>query len=103
MKSKGKIKRIAIVAGWGLFTLALITLLGFVSKKQHELRCTAVEVTMREDLGHEFVLESDVLKLANSKGNLVGKSVGNINTALLEKIILSNPYVEDVEVYSSIG
>jgi cell division protein FtsQ len=103
MKSKGKIKRIAIVAGWGLFTLALITLLGFVSKKQHELRCTAVEVTMREDLGHEFVLESDVLKLANSKGNLVGKSVGNINTALLEKIILSNPYVEDVEVYSAIG
>jgi len=57
---------------------------------------------MKGDMGHEFVDKNDVLKLANSKGKLVGKSVGTINTALLEKIILSNPFIEDVEVYSAI-
>lgn len=103
MKTKINFKRIFTIAGWICFSAGMITLLGFVKQRQEELKCADVLVMMKGDLGHEFVDKNDVLKLANSKGKLIGKSVGAINTALLEKIILSNPFIEDVEVYSSIG
>jgi cell division protein FtsQ len=103
MKTKINFKKILTVAGWVSFSASMLFLLGFVNQKQEELKCSDVVVEMKGDLGHEFVDKNDVLKLANSKGKLIGKSVGTINTSLLEKIILSNPFIEDVEVYSAIG
>ncbi len=103
MKTKINFKKILTIAGWSVFSVGMLALLGFVNQKQEQLKCTDVIVEMKGDLGHEFVDKNDVLMLANSKGKLIGKSVGTINTALLEKIILSNPFIEDVEVYSAIG
>lgn len=103
MKMKINFKKILTITGWVCFSISMLFLLGFVNQKQAELKCSDVLVVMKGDMGHEFVDKNDVLKLANSKGKLIGKSVGTINTALLEKIILSNPFIEDVEVYSSIG
>ncbi|MBK7964847.1 MAG: hypothetical protein IPK10_05900 [Bacteroidetes bacterium] len=103
MKTKVNFKKILTIAGWVIFSASMLLLLGFVNQKQEALKCSEVLVEMKGDMGHEFVDKNDVLKLANSKGKLIGKSVGTINTALLEKIILSNPFIEAVEVYSAIG
>ncbi|MBL7924462.1 MAG: hypothetical protein JNL88_09700 [Bacteroidia bacterium] len=103
MKTQINYRKIFTVAGWSLFACGMFALLGFVSHKQDELRCSEVIIRMNEDLGHEFIDKSEVLALVNSKGKVLGKAVGTINTALLEKIILTNPFVEDVEVYSAIG
>ena len=54
------------------------------------------------DQNHEFIDQHDIQDLINTKGKVVGKALGSINTALLEKIILTNPFVDRAEVYSSI-
>jgi len=103
MKKKINYRKILTFCGWILFSVGMVTLLGFVNQKQEELKCSDVIVQMKGDLGHEFVDAADVLKLVNSKGKVMGNSIGTINTALLEKIILTNPFIQNVEVYSSIG
>jgi cell division protein FtsQ len=67
-----------------------------------ELPCKGVEITIDDAVQHDFINSNDVLGLVNSKGIVTGKPLYSINTALLEKIILSNPFVDRAEVYSSI-
>ena len=102
MEIKPKVKRLLIVSGWLFCFAGIFTLLGFVNKKQLELPCKGIEVVIDDQVQHDFVNVNDVLELVNSKGNVTGKAMGSINTALLEKIILTNPYVDRAEVYSSI-
>ncbi|MBK9319735.1 MAG: FtsQ-type POTRA domain-containing protein [Bacteroidetes bacterium] len=103
MKTKINFRKILILTAWTLSGIGMITLLGFVSHEQEILKCSGVMVEMKGDQGHEFIDKEEVLALVNSKGKMEGKPIGTINTALLEKRILSNPFVESVEVYSSIG
>lgn len=103
MKTKINFRKILTITGWTLLTASVMMLLGFVSHEQDVIRCTGVVINMDGDRGHEFVDNTDILSLINSKGKIEGKPIGAINTSLLEKIILSNPFVERVEVYSAIG
>lgn len=103
MKTKINIRSVLTVAAWTLSAVGMFLLLGFVSHEQEILKCNGIVVEMKGDQGHEFIDKEEILALANSKGRIQGKPIGTINTALLEKIILSNPFVESVEVYSSIG
>ena len=103
MKTKINFRKILAITGWTVLTAGVMMLLGFVSHEQDVLRCTGIVINMADDHGHEFIDHQDILELANSKGKIIGKPIGTINTLLLEKIILSNPFVESVEVYSAIG
>jgi cell division protein FtsQ len=85
-----------ILAGCGFLTLA-----GFVSNKQNALPCTQVNVTIDESVQHEFIDRDEILSAVRSSG-ITGKPMGSINTAMLEKKIMSNPYVEKAEVYSTV-
>jgi cell division protein FtsQ len=99
---KPKTRTILLMVTWVLTGATVFTLLGFVSKKQQELHCKNVEITIDEKVNHEFIDQQDILSLINSKGIVTGKTLATINIALLEKIILTNPYVESAEVYSTI-
>ncbi len=103
MKTKINFRKIFTIAGWTVLTVSVMMLLGFVSHEQDVIRCTGIVINMDGDRGHEFIDNADILSLINSKGKIEGKPIGAINTSLLEKIILSNPFVESVEVYSAIG
>ena len=103
MKTKINFRKIFTIAGWTALTASVMMLLGFVSHEQDVIRCTGIVINMDGDRGHEFVDNADILSLINSKGKIEGKPIGAINTSLLEKIILTNPFVESVEVYSAIG
>ena len=103
MKTKINFRKIFTIAGWTVLAAGVMVLLGFVSHEQDVLRCSGIVIRMDEDLGHEFVDHQEIIQLVNSKGKVTGKPIGTINTSLLEKIILSNPFVESVEVYSAIG
>ncbi len=103
MKTKINFRKILIIAAWILTAGGTVALLGFVSHEQEVIKCTEVIIEMKGDQGHEFVDREEVLSMLNNKGKLAGKPIGTINTALLEKIILSNPFIESTEVYSSIG
>lgn len=96
-------RRILIMAGWILAAAGTMTLLGFVATEQESQRCTGIQINIAGDEEHDFVDREEILQLVNKGGKLTGKAVGTINTAMLEKIIFTNPFVEDVEVYSSVG
>lgn len=97
-----KLRRALIIGSWVLSVAGLIVLLSFVNYKQVNSVCKNVIVTIDEGEGHDFVDGNDILQLVNSKGKLIGKSFAGINKKLLEKIVLSNPFVERVEVYSTL-
>ncbi|MFM7017074.1 MAG: cell division protein FtsQ/DivIB [Bacteroidota bacterium] len=97
-----KLKRIIIISSWVLSIAGMLVLLGFVNYKQTNTICKNVIVAINEGEGHDFVDGNDILQLVNSKGKLVGKSLANINKKLLEKIVMSSPFVERVEVYSTL-
>ena len=97
-----KLKRALIIGSWVLSIAGMIVLLGFANYKQVNAVCKNVLVTVNEGEGHDFVDGNDILQLVNSKGKLIGKSFANINKTLLEKIVTSNPFVERVEVYSTL-
>lgn len=103
MKTKIDFRKIFIVTAWVVSGCGMMVLLGFVSHEQEVLKCSEVLVELKGDQGHEFVDKNEILTLINSKEKILNKPIGNINTALLEKLILSNPFIETVEVYSSIG
>lgn len=102
MKLNLKVRRVLTITAWMLCTVVLIVFLGFVNHEQHDLRCKGIEISIAEEAAHEFIDHRDILTLLHSKGKLTGKPLGSINTSLLEKIILTNPYVKSVEVYSSV-
>ena len=97
-----KLRHALIISSWIIAALGMVSLLGFVNYKQSNLVCKNVVVKINDDVEHDFVDGNDILLLVNSKGKLIGKSLANINKKLLEKIVLSNPFVERVEVYSTL-
>lgn len=82
--------------------IGMLTLLGFVDKKQKALPCAEIVIRIDNSVQHDFINESDILALINGNVNIVGTPVGSINISLLEKKIMNNPYVEQAEVYSTI-
>ncbi|CAN5402315.1 cell division protein FtsQ [soil metagenome] len=102
MVIKTKVRKALILTVWILSFGTAFVLLSFVNQKQLELRCDHVEINIDDAVAHEFIDQKDILELVNSKGKVVGKPLGAINTMLLEKIILTNPFVSRAEVYSSI-
>ena len=56
-----------------------------------------------DTLGHNFVEEGEIMELVKNKfGTLIGKPLSSINISLLEKIINTNPFIADAEVFSTI-
>jgi cell division protein FtsQ len=88
---------------WSLLGCAVLISVAFVSVKQSEVYCTGLAISIDDDNGNYFIENEDVLQLLNSKDKQpVGKRLDEINTALLENIINSNPYVANAEVFSTI-
>ncbi len=95
-------KKVLVFSLWSIGGLGLIVTLGFVNSVQHDIRCKEVHISFNEDVQHDFVDEHDIAELIRSKEKLIGKPIGTINTTLLEKIIMSNSFVQTAEVYSSV-
>jgi cell division protein FtsQ len=95
-------KRIAITSGWTIFGIGMFTLLGFVNHNQKAMPCAGINVRIDDAVPHDFIDVEEVLSLINSENKIKGKPIGSINISLLEKKLLSNPYVDKAEVYSSV-
>ncbi len=88
---------------WSLLGCAVLISVAFVSTKQSGVRCTSIKISIDGDDGNYFIENKDVLELLNTKDKQpVGKPLNEINTALLENIINSNPYVANAEVFSTL-
>jgi cell division protein FtsQ len=103
MKIPSKIIKVIRYVLASALCLGIIFVLGFVDHRQQKIICKQIIIHIDESVDHDFINENTILELINSKEKIVGKPIGSINTALLEKIILSNPYVASVQVYSTIA
>lgn len=98
-----KLKKIIPYIVWMLLGCATAASVAFVNIKQHEVKCSEVIISISDDNGNYFLENSDVLELLNSRNRQpAGKPLHEINTAMLETIINTNPYVANTEVFSTI-
>jgi cell division protein FtsQ len=96
--------RLWFVWGWIISISALFLTLGFVGKEKNSVKCKVVSISITDESGNEFITENDVLDLLNSNGKQpVGKTMNDINIGLLEKLVNSNPFVANAEVFSTIN
>lgn len=109
MKSKLQIKNswgqsYKQVIAWSLVIVLFILFAGFAGKERNNLVCTRVEIIIDDgEPVNGFVSESDVLGMLQSpERNPVGKKLTDINIAVLENMVRSNPYVSEAEVFSTI-
>jgi cell division protein FtsQ len=95
-------RRVIITAAWSVFGIGMFAMLGFVNHNQNEMRCTGVNVTIDDKVQHDFIDVAEVQALLNTENKIKGKTIGSINISLLEKKLMSNPYVDKAEVYSTV-
>ncbi len=96
-------KRLGFVFGWIICLSTLIATLGFVGKEKSNIKCKSLAVHISDENGNEFITKTDVLDLLSSKGKQpIGKRLNDINIGMLEKLINSNPFVANAEVFSTI-
>jgi cell division protein FtsQ len=95
-------RRIAVVTAWSVFAAGMLTVLGFVNSNQQAMNCTGINVNIDDKVQHDFIDVEEVLSLLNSNNKIKGKPIGTINISLLEKKLMSNPYVDRAEVYSTV-
>lgn len=82
----------------------MLTLLGFANKARKKTLCTEPIIRIDNSQGNFFVNEADINKLLLEKGDTISsKSLGEINTTLLEENIEQHSAVAKAEVYSTIN
>src|SRR4051812_11840964 len=100
MNSKRIILKIAFSA---IIVIAFLVSVGFASHEQSEMACTGTRITIFDSLGIGFVDDADIRQVIENKfGALEGQPLSSINISLLEKIINTNPFIYDAEVFSTI-
>ena len=93
-----KILRITL---WVLLTAGLVGIFAFAQKREGELLCSKVNITVLRDPMQEnyFVEESAIRSLIAQKfGQVENTPLKNIDVNHLERLIYQNPWVERADV-----
>ena len=99
MKKFWKIVRIIL---WILVIGGAGTLVGFVEDAQYKRVCRGVNITIDYGAADVLITEEDVSSIIlRTAGSLKGKPMGLINTGLIEKALLHQPYVGKVRLYGN--
>jgi cell division protein FtsQ len=100
MESRKLISRIVISC---LIVIGFVVSVGFASHKQSEMPCSGIAISIEDGPGCGFVDEMELRQIIQNKfGTLEGKTIASINISMLEKIINTNPFIYDAEVFSTI-
>ncbi len=103
LKLKIQWKKIFRLTVLGLVIIGFIITVGFTEKRQKEMLCMEMNITIENLYDHDFIDKEDVAQLIRDKfGILHGKPLNTINISLLENIINNNPFVSRAEVFSTI-
>ena len=95
--------RVIKITGYVLSSIAFLVSLGFAAHKQSEMPCSGINIIIRDKEKVSFIDEKDILQIINDKSDpLEGKPIGSINISMLEKIINTNPFIYNAEVFSTI-
>jgi len=97
------LKKIGYILLWLLLLGYLIIVFNFVSRKESNVLCRNIKVTVEDSQKNGFVKRSDIHRLIKrSNIKVIGVSRDSINKEKLEEIIQKNPSVKNAEVYSTL-
>ena len=92
-----------------IYTLALLgagvifTLLGFVNKKQHDVKCWKVEVRLDGEPGEQLLSEKEILSMANAvTDSIQGVRVDEIPIQKIHDKIAAHHSVKEAHVYTTV-
>jgi len=93
---------------YAIFTVlilsCLLMVMGFVSAERNSILCDKIEIVINYDKGYFFVEKEDITGLIKKEGiELIGKPLSAIDYDMLESLIYTNPFVKEVQVYSTIS
>ncbi|RZJ77610.1 MAG: cell division protein FtsQ [Flavobacterium sp.] len=92
-------KAIFKVFSWAVCLAGIVVLMSFISIKKKEVKCTKIEILIP---GADNFIERDEIDaiLRQGEGQLIGRSLANINMHQIENTIKANPYIAFVKVYA---
>ncbi|MBK8845303.1 MAG: hypothetical protein IPO27_01620 [Bacteroidetes bacterium] len=98
-----KIKKYIPLVVWILVGVTCITCLAFIEHDSAKLRCKGVSIEITDAALLSFVEENDIKRMVNESAHApLDKLMSDINTAMLENIIYTNPYINKAEVLSTL-
>lgn len=98
-----KFKKYIPLVVWLLVGITCITCLAFIEHDSSKLRCKGISIEITDAASQSFVEERDVENLVTaSEYSPENKLMSDINTAMLENIIYTNPYINKAEVLSTL-
>ncbi len=84
---------------WTVCLAGIVVLLGFISAKQSEVKCT--DLRIRIPGMQRFIEREDVYRiLYKNHGELKGSLLRNVNIHQLEKALQANPFIKGARVYA---
>lgn len=96
-------KKTGKVVLWAVVLLFFVLSVGFTESRLSNQPVSAVEAKILDTTGHSFLTTNDLKEIVAVKyGDIISKPVGSINMAVLEKCVVSNPFVAEARVFSTI-
>ncbi len=93
-------KKILTILKWSLLSAYILAMLGFAAKKKDNIVCTALLISV--DNTHEFISQETVEKMLITKNIIIDSCIiDKLNFDEIEKIIETDPFVNDADVYSN--
>jgi len=100
---KQKFKKYLPLAIWILVAAITITSVAFVNMQSSNTVCKELQIKIVDSDQKGFIDNSDVINILRESDKFpTGKNIVDINTALLETILETNPYIENAEVFSTL-
>jgi cell division protein FtsQ len=92
-------KKTVLQVLWSLAGIGVILLLGTSFRKKTNKHCRDVKIEIRTAEKEVFINENEVLQLINCNGNVIDKSLSEIDLKDLEKGIKKNLWIKDAEMF----
>ncbi|MDF1548988.1 MAG: FtsQ-type POTRA domain-containing protein [Bacteroidales bacterium] len=97
-------KKYLFIALWVAIAAYMVFALTFVSNKQENVLCTAINVKVSDTLENHIIDRNDVLQQLESDGQkILGQPIQNLNIAKIEKRLNDDPFIKHAEVYKEIN
>lgn len=101
-----KLKQIGIITLWVLMLSGFIVSLAFVNKKENEVTCSKIVVSIKPQNELLFVDREMVIKTIRADGNeklILDKKISTLNTPRLEKKLIDNKMIFGAEVFTDMN
>jgi cell division protein FtsQ len=99
-------KRIGIICLWVMVGIGVVVSVAFVNKEDAKLKCTSIQIQIEPKHEILFIDRQTVLKQLDPQGDekrILGKTILQLNTPLVEYKLNHNDFVKKAQVYTDMN